>query len=86
MNTPVSPAAGGNAGIIGALERVIGWLDSVPYSLLALPLRFAVATVFWDSGTPSLRTGTRRCSCSRTSTSCRCCPRTSRRMWAPRSS
>jgi len=54
MNTPVSPAAGGNAGIIGALERVIGWLDSVPYSLLALPLRFAVATVFWDSGTTKL--------------------------------
>jgi putative oxidoreductase len=27
----------------------IGWLDHVPYALLALPLRLAVATVFWDS-------------------------------------
>jgi putative oxidoreductase len=60
VNTPVSAIAGGNAGntgnagIVGALQRVIGWLDSVPYSLLALPLRFAVATVFWNSGTTKL--------------------------------
>jgi putative oxidoreductase len=54
MNTSVSTAAGGNAGIRGAIERVIGWLDSVPYGVLALPLRFAVATVFWDSGTTKL--------------------------------
>jgi putative oxidoreductase len=46
--------AGGNAGVIGALQRVIGWLEGVPYSLLALPLRFAVATVFWNSGTTKL--------------------------------
>lgn len=54
MNTSVSAAAGGNAGVIGAIERIIGWLESVPYSLLALPLRFAVATVFWNSGTTKL--------------------------------
>jgi putative oxidoreductase len=58
MNTSISAAAGGdaerNAGIIGALQRVIGWLEAVPYSLLALPLRFAVATVFWNSGTTKL--------------------------------
>ena len=54
MNTSVSVAAGARSGLIGAIERVIGWLDSVPYSLLALPLRFAVATVFWDSGTTKL--------------------------------
>ncbi len=58
MNTSISPtaagAAGRNAGIIGALRRVIGWLEAVPYSLLALPLRFAVATVFWNSGTTKL--------------------------------
>jgi len=34
----------------GALRR----LESVPYWLLALPLRFAVATVFWNSGTSKL--------------------------------
>jgi putative oxidoreductase len=58
MNTSISATAGGgaerNAGIIGALRRVIGWLEAVPYSLLALPLRFAVATVFWNSGTTKL--------------------------------
>ncbi len=54
MNTSVSVAAGARSGLIGAIQRVVGWLDSVPYSLLALPLRFAVATVFWDSGTTKL--------------------------------
>jgi putative oxidoreductase len=60
VNTPVSAIAGGNAGntgnagIVGALQRAIGWLEAVPYSLLALPLRFAVATVFWNSGTTKL--------------------------------
>jgi putative oxidoreductase len=27
----------------------IAWLDRIPYALLALPLRLAVATVFWNS-------------------------------------
>jgi putative oxidoreductase len=58
MNTSISAAAGSggerNAGMSGALQRVIGWLEAVPYSLLALPLRFAVATVFWNSGTTKL--------------------------------
>ena len=34
--------------------RLIRWLDSVPYTVLAIPLRFAVATVFWNSGTTKL--------------------------------
>lgn len=29
--------------------RVINWLNSIPYSLLAIPLRLAVANVFWSS-------------------------------------
>jgi putative oxidoreductase len=36
------------------IERTLRWLESVPYWLLALPLRFAVATVFWNSGTSKL--------------------------------
>lgn len=36
------------------LSRLIGWLDAVPYGLLALPLRLAVATVFWRSGLTKL--------------------------------
>jgi putative oxidoreductase len=35
-------------------SRVLSWLDRVPYAVLALPLRFAVATVFWNSGTEKL--------------------------------
>jgi putative oxidoreductase len=39
---------------VNALNRIIGWLERVPYSLLALPLRFAVATVFWNSAQTKL--------------------------------
>jgi putative oxidoreductase len=35
---------------LGAIARTLAWLDRVPYSLLALPARLAVATVFWNSG------------------------------------
>jgi putative oxidoreductase len=54
MNTSVSSSSSANAGIVGTIERVIGWLERAPYSLLALPLRFAVATVFWNSGMTKL--------------------------------
>src|SRR5690242_14624854 len=37
-----------------ALLRARAALESVPYALLALPLRAAVATVFWNSGTEKL--------------------------------
>ena len=33
----------------GWAVAAIRWLESVPYSLLAIPLRVAVATVFWNS-------------------------------------
>ncbi len=36
------------------LARLINWLESVPYSLLAMPLRFAVATVFWNAAMTKL--------------------------------
>jgi putative oxidoreductase len=36
------------------IGRVIGALERVPYSLLAIPLRLAVATVFWNSGMTKL--------------------------------
>ena len=31
------------------LARLVRWLDQVPYPLLAIPLRLAVATIFWNS-------------------------------------
>jgi len=40
---------------VGAfIERVIRWLDGVPYAVLAIPLRVAVAAVFWNSGMTKL--------------------------------
>jgi putative oxidoreductase len=36
------------------IGRIIQWLDRVPYSVLAIPLRFAVATVFWNSAMTKL--------------------------------
>src|SRR5260370_15459118 len=36
------------------IGRIIRWLDGVPYWILAIPLRFAVATVFWNSAMTKL--------------------------------
>jgi putative oxidoreductase len=36
------------------LRRIRSVLEDVPYALLALPLRLAIATVFWNSGTTKL--------------------------------
>jgi putative oxidoreductase len=48
---PICAAVGGLGGPIGRLCRR---LDRVPYAVLALPLRLAVATVFWNSGMTKL--------------------------------
>ena len=40
--------------VVAAVRRVIEFLNSVPYSVLAVPLRLAVATVFWNSGMTKL--------------------------------
>ncbi len=36
------------------IARVLRWLDGVPYTILAIPLRLAVATVFWNSAMTKL--------------------------------
>jgi putative oxidoreductase len=41
-------------GLGGPIRRLYRWLDKVPYALLAIPLRLAVATVFWNSGMTKL--------------------------------
>ncbi|SAL06729.1 DoxX [Caballeronia arationis] len=38
----------------GRIERLVRWLDRVPYALLAIPLRIAVAVVFWNSAMTKL--------------------------------
>jgi putative oxidoreductase len=35
--------------LIAIPERLLGWLERVPYSLLAIPARLALAEVFWSS-------------------------------------
>ncbi len=40
--------------LLARSARVLRGLDAVPYTLLALPLRLAVATVFWNSGTTKI--------------------------------
>lgn len=35
--------------IVTLAMRAVHWLDGIPYSLLAIPLRLAIATVFWSS-------------------------------------
>src|SRR5689334_15721507 len=41
-------------GVVQLFLRARELLESVPYALLAMPLRVAVATVFWNSGTTKL--------------------------------
>ncbi|KWF26947.1 DoxX family protein [Burkholderia diffusa] len=36
------------------LRHVAQWLDRIPYWLLAIPLRLAVATIFWNSAMAKL--------------------------------
>src|SRR5713226_8963378 len=40
--------------VAALIGRVLRWLDGVPYWILAIPLRFAVATVFWNSAMTKL--------------------------------
>lgn len=47
-------SASGKQPVLALIERALRWLDSVPYSLLAGPLRLAVATVFWNSAMSKL--------------------------------
>jgi putative oxidoreductase len=35
--------------VVTLARRAVQWLDGIPYSLLAIPLRLAIATVFWSS-------------------------------------
>jgi putative oxidoreductase len=41
-------------GIGGLIVRLYSLLDRVPYTFLAIPLRVAVAVIFWNSGTTKL--------------------------------
>ncbi len=51
---PESQSAHPRSILTGRILRVVGWLERVPYTILALPLRLAVATVFWNSAMTKL--------------------------------
>jgi len=51
---PTLAASSPRRRIPASIGRIIQWLDRVPYSVLAVPLRFAVATVFWSSAMTKL--------------------------------
>lgn len=52
MNTTATTPSHSTA--CSMMGRTLSWLDRVPYAVLALPLRFAVATVFWNSAMAKL--------------------------------
>ena len=49
VQTATPPLANGKR-----LAALVRWLESVPYALLAIPLRIALATVFWNSAMTKL--------------------------------
>lgn len=53
MNTPVASSSV-HAPALVLINRVRDWLERVPYTFLAIPLRLAVATVFWNSAMTKL--------------------------------
>ena len=52
--TNISASAPVHSSLMAGLLRLRSLLESVPYSVLAIPLRLAVATVFWNSGMTKL--------------------------------
>ena len=52
--TPESRSAHRSSILTERILRTVGWLERVPYTVLALPLRLAVATVFWNSAMTKL--------------------------------
>lgn len=51
---PESQSAHRRSTLIDRILRAVGWLERVPNTVLALPLRLAVATVFWNSAMTKL--------------------------------
>lgn len=51
-NTTVAPPS--PLAVYELVERILAWLNRVPYAVLALPPRLAVATVFWNSAMAKL--------------------------------
>lgn len=50
MKNSTLTATGAISRLTSLLLQARAWLEAVPYSFLALPLRFGVAWIFWNSG------------------------------------
>ena len=53
MNTPAASSSA-HAPALELINRARDWLERVPYTFLAIPLRLAVATLFWNSAMTKL--------------------------------
>ncbi|NPT54371.1 DoxX family protein [Paraburkholderia elongata] len=51
---PESQSAHRRSKLTDRILRIVAWLERVPHTVLALPLRLAVATVFWNSAMTKL--------------------------------
>jgi putative oxidoreductase len=54
MTSTLATTAPARPGIAVRMAQLVRIFERVPYSVLAIPLRLAVATVFWNSGTTKL--------------------------------
>ncbi len=54
MSRSIAATAPDSTGLAARLLGLVRILERVPYAVLAIPLRLAVATVFWNSGTTKL--------------------------------
>ncbi|MDQ0140371.1 DoxX family protein [Cupriavidus necator] len=52
--TRTAPSPHASLTLAARARRVTDWLDRIPYTVLAIPLRLAVATVFWNSAMAKL--------------------------------
>ncbi|WP_316151533.1 DoxX family protein [Cupriavidus sp. BIC8F] len=52
--TPATQSPHASITLAGRARRAVAWLDRIPYTALAIPLRLAVATIFWNSAMTKL--------------------------------
>jgi putative oxidoreductase len=53
MNSPAASTSS-RSSAPALVGRMLRWLDAMPYTFLAVPLRLAVATIFWNSAMTKL--------------------------------
>ena len=53
MSAPIATPSSRSSALT-LVGHVLSWLDGVPYTVLAIPLRLAVATIFWNSAMTKL--------------------------------